>query len=91
MENCCLNCKNFKIWDGDPCCLHKDGWKIVLPSEICVNHDEETFKPVLQLRIEYWDKCKKEFFERYKIDQSLVEKYLLLFPEDKTLINQGNG
>ena len=83
-----MNCKHFKIWDGDPCCLHKDGWKIVLPTEICENHDEETFKPALKLHSEMWNECKQEFFKMYTIDQELVDRYLKMFPEDKDLINK---
>lgn len=88
MKNCCLNCKSFKIWDDDPCCLHKDGWKIVLPSMLCENHEEETFKPVLKLHRDMWNECKEEFFKCYYIDkQELIDKYLEMFPDDKDLIN----
>ena len=86
MENCCLNCKHFKIWDEDPCCLHEEEWKIVLPSMICDKHDLETFKPALKLRNEMWAKCKKEFFkERYSISEELKKEYLEMFPEDKEI------
>ena len=92
MENCCLNCKHFKIWDDDPCCLEKDEWKIVLPSMFCNKHDEETFKPVLHLHREMWEGCKEEFFKRYTIDKKeLIDRHLELFPEDNTLIDQKNG
>ena len=92
MENCCLNCKHFRVWDDDPCCLEQDGWKIVLPSMFCNKHNEETFKPVLQLHREMWEACKEDFFKRYSIDkQELIEKHLKLFPEDDILINQENG
>jgi hypothetical protein len=81
MENCCLNCKHFDIWDGDPCCLEKDEWKIVLPSMICEKYKEEIFKPALKLREEEWESCKKDFFNRYQVNEDLKKRYLELFPE----------
>ena len=87
MKDCCLNCKSFKIWDDDPCCLHKDGWKIVLPSMLCENHKKETFKLLIQLNKETWEDCKQEFFKSYTIDEQLVKDYLKMFPDDKDLIN----
>ena len=87
MENICLYCKHFKIWDNDPCCLHKDVWKILLPTETCENHEEETFKPVLRLHAEMWEEVKKEFFKTYIIeDADMVKRYLKHFPDDKDLI-----
>lgn len=89
MENYCLNCKHFRIWDGDPCCLYEEEWKIVLPSMTCEKHEIETFKPVLKLHSEMWDACKEEFFKRYKIEkEEFIQKYLQLFSEDKDLINK---
>ena len=88
MESCCMNCKHFKIWDNDPCCLHKEEWKIVLPSMICDKHEDETFGPVLKLHAEMWDECKQEFFKSYTIDQQLVNDYLKMFPGDEELINK---
>ena len=91
MENCCLNCKHFTVWDNDPCCLHQDGWKIVLPSMLCENHEEETFELVFQKHKGMWELCKQDFFKRYSIDkQELIEKHLKLFPEDNILIRQKN-
>jgi len=88
MKDCCLNCKCFEVWDGDPCCLHKDGWKIVLPSMLCENHKYETIEPCLKLHREMWEKCKEEFFKCYSIDkQELIDKYLEMFPDDRDLIN----
>ena len=75
------------IWDDDPCCLHKDGWKILLPTESCENHKEETFRPALQEQVEMWKKSKKEFFKTYIIEnQDMVARYLKHFPDDKDLI-----
>lgn len=89
MENRCLNCKHFRIWDGDPCCLEKDEFKIVLPSMMCHKHEEETFKPVLQLHKEMWNECKREFFKRYSIsDENLKKSYLEMFPEDGEIISE---
>lgn len=88
MRDCCLNCKCFEVWDGDPCCLHKDGWKIVLPSMLCENHKYETIEPRLKLHREMWEKCKEEFFKCYSIEkQELIDKYLEMFPDDRDLIN----
>ena len=88
-QNCCLYCKHFKIWDGDPCCLEKDEWKIVLPTMHCEKHELETFGPVLELHQSMWEDCKKQFFKDYTIDtQELIDEYLEMFPDDKELIEK---
>ena len=77
------------MWDADPCCLEEDEWKIVLPTTICDKHDLETFNPALQLRLEIWNKIKKNFFKVIHVDkQELIDGYLEMFPEDKELINR---
>ena len=87
-QKCCLYCKHFKIWDDDPCCLHKDGWKLVLPTYTCENYDLETFAPAIELNKESWEEVKKQFFNTYNIEyQYLIDGYLEMFPEDKDLIN----
>lgn len=90
-ENCCLNCKHFRIWDEDPCCLEKEEFKIVLPTEICKKHDLETFKPAVRLHESCWQDVKKAFFGRYTItEKNLIDRYLEFYPEDKDLI-ETNG
>ena len=92
MKNCCLTCKFFEIWDDDSCCLHKDGWKLILPSMLCKNYKDETVESRLELHREMWEECKVNFFKRYSIDkQELVDKYLEMFPDDKDLINSNDS
>lgn len=87
MKDCCLNCKHFTVWNGDPCCLHTDGWKILLPTEWCNNHTKETFEPILKLRAEMWEDAKKEFFDTYIIEnKDMLERYLEQYPEDRSMI-----
>ena len=89
MKDCCLNCKYFKIWDDDPCCLEPNEWKIVFPSMVCEKFKEETFKPVLKLHKEMWDECKQKFFKTFTIDsQVLIDDYLKMFPEDKDIVEK---
>ena len=87
-QNICLNCKHFRIWDDDPCCLEPNGWKIVLPTETCDKYDTETWGPTLELQKEMWQESKKDFFDRYIISPELLENYLKYYPEDKDLINK---
>lgn len=84
----CLTCKHFYIWDGDPCCLEKDEWKIVLPdTEECTKHEEQDSKhPIDWERV--WNDAKIDFFKRYTIADKLKEKYLKTHPEDKDIINK---
>ena len=91
-DNICLNCKHFTIWDEDPCCLEKDEWKIILPTETCEKHDRETFKAAIKLHEGCWEDNKKAFFNRYTItDKNLIARYLKYYPGDADLINKDNG
>ena len=88
MNERCLHCKHFYIWDGDPCCMEPTRWKIILPDAIdCKKHESENSEHAIDW-VKAWNKAKISFFERYNVSEELKEQYLIYHPEDKDIINK---